>query len=449
MAPADGVDDLAASVLERVDVPSGPLLVALSGGADSAVLAWVAMERADNVRAVFVDHALPASAQLRVAAAGVAARLELALDVVPAPVDPAAPNLEETARGARYRALEAAAKPGEWILTGHTSDDQAETVLGNVLRGAGLTGLAGIPARRHPIARPLLAVSRTETRALAEWLRLPYLDDPANESPAFRRNRIRRELMPQLESEFNPQLRETLRRTAEIVAADDALLDETASVIPITTDGDAVVLPAPLLVAVPDALARRAVRRALRAARGPHPGTYEEVAAVMRVLRRQQSGAELGSGWRVEREGPMLALAPADGAPSDPVALRLPGSARFDRWTLEFNVTTVAPPTIGAGAQVGDADVVGTDVVLSAAGACDRIEIGTGTKAVADALAEAGVPRRLRARWPVLVTGARVAMIPGVRTAAWAWRGPGTMRYLVARIVGPVGEAAWNVSETY
>lgn len=449
MAPADGLGRLAASVLERVELPEGPLLVALSGGADSAVLAWAALQQAGGLRAVFVDHGLPASAELREAAVAISERLGLALDVVVAAVDAGAPNLEESARNVRYAALETAAKPEEWILTGHTGDDQAETVLGNVLRGAGLAGLSGIPPRRHPIARPLLAVTRTETRALADLLELPYVDDPANDSQDFRRNRIRHELLPQLEREYNPRVRDALRRTADVVRGDNALLDEAASVVPVRNDGEAVLLPAPLLVALPGALAQRAVRLALRIARGPHPGTYDEVAIVLRVAWGDASAAELAGGWRVEREGPMLALWQGGVEPSNPIIFRPPATVEFDRWTVHVEITGTAPPRIGRALQAADADTVGAELRVVPAGRSNRIEIGTGTKAVADALAEAGVPRRLRTRWPVIIAGDRVAMIPGVRTAAWAWRGAGTTRYLVARIVGPVGEAQWNASGTY
>ena len=147
---------LADSVRARADLPPGSLLVALSGGADSAVLAWAAVAASDTVRAVFVDHRLDASDQLRAAATSIAAQLGITLDVVEAPIERTAPSFEDAARAARYDALQAAAKPDELILTGHTADDQAETVLGHFLRGAGAAGLAGIPIRRGQIVRPLL-----------------------------------------------------------------------------------------------------------------------------------------------------------------------------------------------------------------------------------------------------------------------------------------------------
>ena len=111
MATPGGVAELAASVRARAEFPAGPLLIALSGGADSAAAAWAATETGASVRAVFVDHGLAASQHLRRAAEDIASRLQLPLDVVVAPVDEATSNFEDTARELRYAALVDAAKP--------------------------------------------------------------------------------------------------------------------------------------------------------------------------------------------------------------------------------------------------------------------------------------------------------------------------------------------------
>ena len=126
---------------------------------------------------------------------------------------------------------------------------------------------------------------------------------------------------------------------------------------------------------------------------------------------------------------------------SEPVPLSVPGMVEFDRWRVHLDVAASPPLSLGAGIQVGDADVIGSAVVVRPAAAGEPIGIGTGTKTIGDALAEAGVPHRLRHRWPVLEAEGRPAMIVGVRTAAWAWQRPGTTRYLVARIsvIGPEG----------
>lgn len=431
MAAASGLAD---SVRSRAELPVGPLVVALSGGADSAVLAWVATESSQSVRAVFVDHGLEASSRLRQAAVDIATRLEISLDVVEAPVDRDTPSFEEAARAARYQALTAAAKPDETILTGHTADDQAETVLGNFLRGAGGGGLAGIPVRRGQFFRPLLAIAREETRQLAEQLGLPFFDDPENESTAVRRNRLRHQLIPQLESDYNPQLRAALVQAGALAAADDAVLEDLAGTVPVLDDGEVIMIPAPLLTTVDVAVASRVVRRAIRLVRGPHAGSAEEVSAVLAVAGGTRAGAELTDRVRVEREGPMLVLSPGVIDPFPPLEIALPGTVHFDRWRLDLNVTDDPPPVLAGRTYVLDADQLQEDLLVRPATAAERIEIGDGGKRVGDALAEAGVPARLRPRWPVVESGGRIALIPGVRAAAWAWRGPTTTRYLVARI---------------
>lgn len=207
-------------------------------------------------------------------------------------------------------------------------------------------------------------------------------------------------------------------------------------------------MPAPLLVALPLAVASRVVRRALRARRGPHAGSSGEVAAIVRVARREQAGAELAGGWRAEREGPMVVLSGRRLQPAAAVAAAPPDVVTFDRWTLSLDVVGAPPAFIGSAVQCADADVVGERLTVRAPAPGDRVEIDSGSKTVSDALAEAGVPRRLRSRWPVVAVDERVAMIPGVRTSAWAWRRPDSTRYLVARIAGPVGETAWSDSKT-
>ena len=327
------------------------------------------------------------------------------------------------------------------IVTGHTADDQAETVLGNVLRGSGTRGLAGIPAARSPLVRPLLGIWRRETRALADELGLPYVDDPDNASPERRRNRLRSQLIPQLEHEYNPQLRSALLRTAAIAREDDDALEQLARAVPIRTSLEAVVVSASLLQVLPRPVAVRVVRSLLTSVRGPHPGNRREVSDVLAVAAGLQAGAELANGLRAEREGASVAVFPTPPAAAPPRALTLPAEVFFDRWNLSFAQVGDVPPYIGSRVLAADADQIGPDVHLRAGRPDERIEIGTGSKRVGDALAEAGVPPRLRHRWPMLHAAGRVAMIPGVRTAAWAWHGPATTRYLVARIsvIGPGG----------
>jgi tRNA(Ile)-lysidine synthase len=178
---------------------------------------------------------------------------------------PAGPNLEARARAARYSAL----PPG--VATGHTADDQAETVLLRLLRGTGPDGLASMtPGTTHPI----LAVRRFETHALCADLGLSVADDVTNRDPAHRRNRVRHEVVPLLADVAGRDIVPLLVRTAGLARDDGALLDELAATID-PTDARA-------LRDAPTPLARRALRRWL-AVDGypPHAAAIERVLAVV------------------------------------------------------------------------------------------------------------------------------------------------------------------------
>jgi tRNA(Ile)-lysidine synthase len=386
-------------------IPAGPLVVALSGGADSAALAWAVGACGRIAEAVTIDHGLEVSAALVAAAAEVAAAVGMTHTVIT--VQPVSGS-EADLRAARLAALEAAA-PGATILTGHTADDQAETVLGNLLRGAGPAGLAGIPERRGRWLRPLLGVSRAATRAAAAAAGLPFVDDPTNADLSIRRNRLRNETIPALEAAYNPALRDALVRTAHFIAADEALLGARADRVPLRRDQEAVLIPAASLETLPGPVAARVVRRALRMLQGPYPGEAADVAAVLEALEpgaRQLTGAALA-----EREGPWVAIHPLDTpAPPTQVDLPVPGSVTFGAWRIAAGS---AEPGLG---RLG-AVVAGARLVVRAAVAGDRIRIAGGAKKVFDALAEAGVAPRLRPRWPVVEADGKIVWLVGVRAA--------------------------------
>jgi tRNA(Ile)-lysidine synthase len=137
-------------------------------------------------------------------------------------------SLEDAGREARYRFLEEVAPDGALIATAHTADDAAETVLLNLLRGSGLTGARGIPARRGRIVRPFLSQRRATLRSLLDAAGVAYLRDPSNEDPAYLRNRVRAEVLPLLE-ELRPGAVDRIGQFARLATDDDALLDELAS----------------------------------------------------------------------------------------------------------------------------------------------------------------------------------------------------------------------------
>ena len=114
------------------------------------------------------------------------------------------------------------------IAVGHTADDQAETVLLHLLRGSGLRGLCGIPPVRAPIVRPLIHVSRADIMDYVRSHRLLFREDPSNDQRQYTRNRIRLDLLPALRQHYNPRLLQTLCRTAQLLADDEAALQAMA-----------------------------------------------------------------------------------------------------------------------------------------------------------------------------------------------------------------------------
>jgi tRNA(Ile)-lysidine synthase len=421
MAAAGGLTPGLRAVLEAGELADARVLVALGGGADSAVLAWVIKGLGCAVRAATVDHGLPASPSLIAAARALAAHLGIDHCLVPAP---AADASEGALRAARYRALEAEAGPNEVIATGHTADDQAETVLGNLLRGAGAGGLSGIPERRGRWRRPLLALSREEVRAAADELGLPYIDDPGNADLTRRRNVLRHEVLPLLAARIGPGVRDAINRAAALLAADDAVLERRAAVVALRQAGGVIRVPAAALATLPPPVAARAARRALRLLLDPYPGHGRDVEAVLDTASAAESAARpIQGGHLAVREGPWVVLRPAAAAPMPPAAvLEVPGAARLGEWLLRAEGPMPAPALLPVGRREAlmDAAAAATSLVVRGALPGDRVDAGQGSKAVAEALREAGVPAARRRGWPVVVAGGRIAWVPGARLAAWA-----------------------------
>jgi tRNA(Ile)-lysidine synthase len=255
---------------DLADLAAGDLvLVAISGGADSLALAAAVAAEAPRsglrAGAVTVDHGLQEGSARR--ATDVAAAC-LALGLAPAIVETVEVGRiggpEAAARDARYAALDAAADrvDASAILLGHTLDDQAETVLLGLARGSGARSLAGMPARRGRIRRPLLGVRRDTTAAACVALGLQVWADPHNRDPEYSRARVRHDVMPALVAAFGPGVPEALARTAAMLRADAEVLDELAALVEDPLD-------VTTLTDLPAAVRTRVLRRAAIAAGAP------------------------------------------------------------------------------------------------------------------------------------------------------------------------------------
>jgi tRNA(Ile)-lysidine synthase len=287
--------DLAGRLLSRCTFPATGTKVtcAVSGGADSMALLVLAVTAGCRVTAVHVDHGLrPGSDAEAGLVRDVAHRLAAGFRAEQVAVDPG-PNLEARARRARHAVLPADA------LLGHTADDQAETVLLNMLRGAGLEGLAGMRRDR----RPILSLRRHETEAICRDLAIDFVRDPSNQSPAFRRNRVRHELLPLLDDIAERDVASLLARQADLLREVTDHVDAMAEGID-ATDARA-------LAAGARPLARQAIRTWLRACSGEqHPPDADTVERVLAVAAGDAKATDVGGGWRVERHQQRLVLVP-------------------------------------------------------------------------------------------------------------------------------------------
>jgi tRNA(Ile)-lysidine synthase len=263
-------------------VPPRALVVALSGGADSVALldALVALAPRRGLRlvAAHLDHGLrPESGDDARFCEGLCRRLGVPFRIGHADVRARAERerrgLEDAARRERYLFLHRVLgqEDADAIATAHTRDDQAETLILRLLRGSGRVGLGAMSARRRGIVRPLLTLSRQDVFAHLEARGLSWREDPSNADPRHVRNRVRHELLPYLETRFNPRIKEALARTAGILADEARLMQgHTRRVLAraCRTDGDGVVLLRTILVEAPRAVARLTIRAALEAAGG-------------------------------------------------------------------------------------------------------------------------------------------------------------------------------------
>lgn len=407
----------------------GPLLVAVSGGTDSTALLLVLADLADELglvlHAAHFDHRTrPRAAALDAQyVADLAARCGAQLRIGRAEAKPAS---EDAARTARYTFLRrVGAEIGATaIATGHTRDDQAETVLLHAARGSGLAGLAAMRASRDGIVRPLLCVGREDTVAICAGARIEPREDPTNRSLKFARNRVRHKVMPEL-AKLNPRAGEALARLATAAGeALDALRALAERTLESARDGDAIELAR---------LGQDATIREEALAIAWERTTGRALAARARSALAAESTRGDGSasldlpGGRAVREYGRLRIV-ADRGPAAPVALAAspelalsPERAiEWSGWTL---LLTERPAGDGWTSEAPAPDPP-TGLVVRGRRPGDRMAGENRTK-LQDVLTDAKVPALRRDAQPLVVTvSGEVWWVPGVtsRSASGNWR---------------------------
>jgi tRNA(Ile)-lysidine synthase len=415
----------------------GRVLVALSGGPDSVALLHLVLDlqATGDLTVAGVAHF---NHQLRGADAeaderfcrDLAASLGLPIQVGTADVRKAARNagrsIEDAARTLRYDFMERAATnvEADAIAVGHSLDDQAETFLLRLIRGAGPRGLAAIHPRAGRVIRPLIETRRAELRAFAAARGLHWREDATNRDVAIPRNRVRHELIPYLEREFSPGIVEVLAREAQIARDDEQYLAreaiDLASSIVLRNTGGTIELRAAVLAAAPAALQARVARLVLSTRCGGSYIGFDQIERLMDLARseRQHDSVSL-PGCQVERRGDRLIVGPArERAARAPnsfrVPLSIPGEVRLDQqgWSVSAEVAASAGDAASPGS--GRARVVAVDpspltlpLAVRSRRPGDRFRpLGqSGRKKLQDFLVDRKVPRDSRDSLPLVVDG--------------------------------------------
>lgn len=452
MSPA-GVPTVVLAVRRFLDGPDGPPagshgLIAVSGGADSTALAValaaLAPARRLELTVGHVDHGLrPTSADDVERVRALAGTLGLAFRSASVTIDPAR-AVEVTARRRRYGALARIADTigAHWTAVGHTRDDQVETMLMRLARGAGRGGLGGMRPRRGRILRPLLEATRADVRWYLGDCGIAPSEDPSNADLRFARNRVRHLVVPLLERELSPRLGERLASLGARLRDEDDLLAKLAAERAAAL-GVGERLPRAVAAESP-ALARRIVRAWLDATWAPTVGS-RHVEAVLALARRAGGrSTRLPGAGRVVRVGDELRheAEAADVSPFEtPVRLGdvLEGPPGCP-WRLGFSEcmprgpSTTPPPDTSA--FVADADRLPGPITVRSPRPGDRMRItGVGTRKLQDVLVDRRVPRGIRHRLPVVTAGDEVLWLPGVARSDVARLGPDTLRVVEGRLL--------------
>jgi tRNA(Ile)-lysidine synthase len=423
--------------------PGSRVLAAVSGGSDSMALAYILRELASagELRLAGLIHF---NHQLRPAADDderFVATAAWSLDVplfagrgdVPSRAAREGRSIEDAARAARHEFFERARidSGADLVALGHTRDDQAETFLLRLLRGAGPRGLASMHPKHGTIVRPLLACRRGELRAWLAGRRVAFVDDETNADVEIARNRVRLELLPLLAERFNPGVVDVLADEAELAGDAWAWMDaEAAALVARVSRRGSIESPLPTcqidaaqLAAAPVALQRAVLWRAMSGLAGSRSIGFHHVEAVRRLLSSSGDAALDAPGQRVERIGGSVVLtgrrADAVGRPAaaPPNLFRYPLSIPGEVALSESRCIVSAEPlaegrraTVSIGPDGGDAalvrgDLCGGSLAVRNRRPGDRFRpVGlAGRKKLQDYFVDRKVARRDRDAVPIVV----------------------------------------------
>jgi len=390
----------------------GPVVVAVSGGADSTALLLILAELAEELGLVIHVAHFDHRTRPKESAADADFVAKLA-NRVGAPIRVGRAEkptrTEDAARTARYEFLRRAAREigAPAIATGHTRDDQAETVLLHLTRGSGLAGLAGMRPLREGIARPLLGIGRADTVAVCRAARIRPRSDPTNRSLRFARNRVRLEVLPKL-AKINPKAAEAIARLAEAAAelqfSDDR---DLAGALSRARENDAI-----RIAAIGESLRSRALARAWREATGRVLGArHRELLEELTARSAGSSSIDLPGGRAIREYGVVRIVGDTRATTSDPPTTIAAGrTIIWNGWRIALG--DVLEATNGVEGAVVPKNLL-RNLVVRNRRAGDRMTMAP-RKKLQDLFTDAKIPASRRSNWPVIASEDGVWWVPGV-----------------------------------
>ena len=433
---------------------SQPLVVGVSGGPDSLCLLDCLHQLGFPLVVAHYDHQLrPDSAEDVRKVANMASVRGLPFEQASGNVAEFAKqehlSLEEAARILRYRFLFSAARRSgaQAVAVGHTADDQVETVLMHLLRGSGLAGLKGMLAistldawdKDIPLVRPLLGVWRSEIEAYCLEHKLEPLIDSTNQQVTFFRNRIRHELVPELQG-YNPRVKEILVRTAEVLAGDwvvvEGAADQAWQAVLLEISTGACSVDRQKLASLPVGLQRAILRRMLSVFRpGMRDIDFETVERGVQFLRHPSRSRtlDLVQGLRLTWETDRLILTDqgielVDNklpwiTPGTEMVLDLPGQVFLGGdWVLAAERCLPPPgfPAEAAWEAWLNEETLLSPLIVRTARTGERFQpfgLQGRTQKLSDFWINEGLPRTARKSWPLVCSADQIVWIPGYRIA--------------------------------
>jgi len=402
--------------------PGSAGVALLSGGADSTglVAGLAAAVGPDRVVGLHLNYGLRAdSDEDERSCRELCERLGVELVVRHPTLDEG--NVQARAREARYHAAEQlrAERAFDWIATGHSRTDLAETVIYRLATSPGRRALLALRPRAGAVVRPLLEISRERVREAVRQSGLPFRDDPTNVEPLYARNRIRNEVLPVLR-QIGPAFEDVIAETqAELAEEAEALESIAEEALAAAGAGSGPVVSAEGLRELPAAIRALALRAlAQRVAGRPVALGRQRVRQIWRLAQEPEGGVvELGGGFEARLEHGHVRFAFAEAESLEPARLAVPGSCRFGGWEVRAELRASAPVPSSPDTAVLDPRALGEGpLVVRAWREGDRMRpLGLGgSKSLQDLFSDRKVPRSLRRRLPVVTAGERIAWIAGI-----------------------------------